>query len=141
MTKLMTTFAAVALLLAPIAAVAQDQHQLRVSIPFSFVAGDTLAPAGDYRLEIDSTRNIISFWSPDTSTSMLLLTMKGYPDNTRSYVRFHRYGGQWFLQEVAANGIVQDTLVSKTEKAAQRNMIAQTTPAGQTVTVAGLTVH
>lgn len=141
MRKALKTFAAIALLLGPIAVMAQDQHQLRVTIPFSFVAGDTLAPAGDYRLEIDSTRNVVTFWSPDTSTSMLLLTMKGYPHNWRSYVRFRRYGGQWFLQEVATNGIVQDALVSKTEKAAQRNMIAQTTPAGQTVTVAGLTVH
>lgn len=137
MTRHIQTFAGLALVISAISAGAQISHNLRVSVPFSFVAGATVSPAGDYRLEIDRSRDVVTLTSPDLKSIFLLTQKKSEPDDARTYLRFHRYGDEWFLEEVTTGGIGQKVLQGKT----QRNMITAMRTSDDKPLIADIAIH
>jgi len=79
------------------------------------VAGRSL-PAGDYRVDMDMTRALVTL-SADNSESILFLTVSASQmKNARSYLRFHRYGERWCLEQVAINGVVEEVPMGKRDK-------------------------
>ncbi|HEV2699328.1 MAG TPA: hypothetical protein VGU90_15140 [Terriglobales bacterium] len=109
------TFVGVAILLTAVAACGQISQQVQATVPFSFMAGEKRSPAGDYRVEIDRNRGVIIL-SSDTSKILMLTTSTYQPGDNRSYLRFNRYGNQWFLQAVSFAGIAEIAPVSKHER-------------------------
>ena len=116
MTRKIRTFAGMAMVLTAIAASGQIAHEARVTVPFSFVAGGTSSPAGDYRVWVDKDRNLVTLIS-NNSKPIMLLTISAWPSpDGRSYLRFHHYGEHWFLEKVAINGVAQEVPIAKRVK-------------------------
>ena len=116
MTKQIRTFAGLAVLLTALAASGQISQRARVTVPFSFVAAGTNLSAGDYTVSLNEDRNMVTLMS-NGSKPVILLALSGWtsPDG-RSYLRFHRYGEHWFLEQVAINGVADDVPIAKRVK-------------------------
>jgi hypothetical protein len=116
MTKQIRTFAALAMLLTALAASGQIGQQARVTVPFSFVAGRTSSPAGDYKVSFNRDRNVVTLIS-NNSKPIMFLTISASPSpDGRSYLRFHHYGEHWFLEKIAINGEAQEVPIDKRVK-------------------------
>lgn len=117
MTRNIRNFAGLAVLLTVISAHGQVHQQLRVTVPFSFVAGGKSSPPGDYRLNINQDGNIATLSTADASGGAMFITYGGWQgQGSRSYLRFHRYGERWFLEQVAIRGLTRDVMVDKRVK-------------------------
>jgi hypothetical protein len=116
MTKRIRSLAGLAMLLTAIAAGGQITQQARVTVPFTFVAGGTSSPAGDYKVSFNRDRNVVTLTS-NSSKPIMFLTISGWPSpDGRSYLRFHHFGEQWFLERVAINGEAQEVPIDKRVK-------------------------
>lgn len=115
MIRQIRNFASVVMLLGAIAS-GQIAHRARVTVPFSFVAGGTSSPAGDYKVSVDRDRNLVTLIS-NNSKPIMLLTISAWPSSDgRSYLRFHQYGERWFLEKIAINGVAQEVPIAKRVK-------------------------
>ena len=116
MTRQIRNFAGLALLLTAIAASGQLSHQARVTVPFSFMAGGRSTPAGDYKVNVDLSRDLVTL-STDGSNPIMLITYSAWQSqDSRTYLRFHRYGEHWFLEQVAIDGVAEDIPIAKRVK-------------------------
>ena len=115
MTRQIRNFAGLAVLLTAIAATGQISHQARVTVPFSFVAGGKSSLPGDYRVSIDRSRSLVTL-SSYGSNPIMILTSSAWPQNGKCYLRFHRYGEHWFLEQVAISGLAQNVQIDKRVK-------------------------
>jgi hypothetical protein len=116
MTRRIRNFAGIAMLLTTIAASGQIAHEVRVTVPFSFVAGGASSPAGDYTVLVDRDRNLVTLLT-NNSKPVMFLTISAWPSpDGRSYLRFHQYGERWFLERVAINGMAQEVPIAKRTK-------------------------
>jgi len=118
------------------AAVASANAQLsipiRAKIPFDFNVGDKKLPAGEYtfrRLSEFSDSKMMSVSSVDASSRMFQSTLGAQvltPKNESTLV-FHRYGDQYFLEQIWRDGEQEGTQVpeSRTERTI-RHQLAQT---------------
>lgn len=113
MTGKMRSLVGLAMLLTAIAASGQISHKARVTVPFSFVAGGTSSPAGDYSVLVDKERNMVTLIS-DGSKPIRFFTISAWPPpDERSSLRFHHYGEHWFLERVVINGFAQEIPIDK----------------------------
>ena len=108
--------AGIAMLLTAIAASGQISHQVRVNVPFSFMVGRVTSPAGDYTVEVDRDRGLVTLKPYKSRPTFLLTSQSWRPGETRSYLRFRRYGERWFLQEVTVDRIAQIVPIGKRER-------------------------
>ena len=131
--------AGIAMLLTAIAASGQISHQVRVNVPFSFMVGRVTSPAGDYIVEVDRGRGLVTLKPYRSTPTFLLTTQSWHSGESRSYLRFRRYGGRWFLQEVTVNGMAQIVPVGKSEK--QHYIAASTPPDNAKPIIADIAVH
>ena len=116
MTRQIRNFAGLALLLTAVAASGQLSHQARVTVPFSFMAGGRSTPAGDYKVNVDLSRDLVTL-STDGSNPIMLITYSAWQSqDSRTYLRFHRYGERWFLEQVAIDGVAEDIPIAKRVK-------------------------
>jgi hypothetical protein len=115
------------------AAVASANAQLsipiRAKIPFDFNVGDKKLPAGEYtfsRLSGFSDNRTMSVSSADARTHLFqstfetsLLTAKN-----KSTLIFHRYGDQYFLEQIFSGGEQEGTQVpeSRSERTIRRQL-------------------
>ena len=129
MSKRKVLLAVAALLIA--AGSAYGQSIVAVTVPFSFFAGSRNLPAGDYTIELNHEKSIMTVRSNGRSgniNTVVMLASSGQqstkPD--QSYALFNRYGSQYFLTQVWREGVGQTLPRGKLERefASQR-----TTPA------------
>ncbi len=106
----------------------RNNQQLRCHVTFTFNVGDTLLPAGDYRVSIvnpSSNRSLLRFTSSDgKSTTMIrMIDVDGWASSTAK-LSFRLYGDRYFLAQVwmagEATGLATPT--SKTEKALRQQL-------------------
>ncbi len=120
------------------AAVASANAQLsipvRAKIPFAFSVGDKKLEAGEYtfsRLSGLADNKMMLVSSADFSTRMFqstLATQVLTPKNESSLV-FHRYGDQYFLEQIWLSGEQEGTQVSESRsERTVRRQLAQTQP-------------
>jgi hypothetical protein len=101
--KIVSTLAGLVLLLAvaPLYAGSILNHEMTVSVPFGFVAGDKFLPAGDYTVQVNQERCTVVL-RQDGQNPLMLLTIQKESSNTpqRGKLVFQRYGASFFLAEV-----------------------------------------
>lgn len=129
--------AGVAILLSAVAASGQLLQQVQATVPFSFVVGGINSPAGDYRIEVNHERNLITLRSEGLKPIMLFTTEGPNSGDNRSFLRFHRYADHWFLQEVTTNGEAQDLHIGKVVK----EFMAQERSTNSAPLIADIAVH
>lgn len=116
MTRQIRNFVGLAVLLTAISANAQFYHQARVTVPFSFMAGGKSSPPGDYRVNVDRERDVVTLATDGSNPVVLLTYSPSQMQDTKSYLRFRRYGEKWFLEQVAVDGLAQDVPIAKRAK-------------------------
>jgi hypothetical protein len=110
-------FSGLALLLVAMSAFGQEMRTIRANVPFSFQAAGKTWAAGEYRVRFDSRLNAITLTSFGVNTATAFTTKVTDPGLvTRTYLRFHRYGDTWLLQEVSFDGTVQALNLGKSER-------------------------
>jgi hypothetical protein len=106
MNRLRSAFLGLGLLLAVSAAQAQETR-VKASIPFDFVVGNQILPAGEYMVSsLGSTNEALVIRSDDSKTAILSLTnscSSSKPSDTSKLV-FHHLAGRYFLSQVWAAG-------------------------------------
>ena len=103
-TKIISTLTGLVLLLAvaaPLHAGSILNHEMTVSVPFGFIAGDKSLPAGDYSVQVNPERGSVVLHQEGQSP-LILLTNRRESVNTspRGKLVFKRYGANFFLSEV-----------------------------------------
>ena len=103
-TKIINTLTGLVLLLAvaaPLHAGSILNHEMTVSVPFGFIAGDKSLPAGDYSVQVNPERGSVVLHQEGQSP-LILLTNQRESTNTppRGKLVFKRYGANFFLSEV-----------------------------------------
>ena len=84
---------------------ASAQVSMRMDIPFTFVAGDQILPAGWYTVTVDQEFHRLRFDSLSNSTVQMIRLAPATDSRPQSKtaqgtLRFTRYGGQHFLSAV-----------------------------------------
>ena len=106
MNRLRSAFLGLGLLLAVSAAQAQETR-VKASIPFDFVVGNQILPAGEYMVSsLGSTNEALVIRSDDSKPAILSLTnscTSSKPSDTSKLV-FHHLAGRYFLSQVWAAG-------------------------------------
>ena len=100
----MLLMAGVIAALAATSALAGDAIAIRTKIPFDFMIGDKLAPAGEYTFEQNASWSSIRITSWDTGTALTLLRHpadRNYTGFAYALV-FNKYGDRYFLNQVWA---------------------------------------
>jgi len=111
------------LLLAVSAAQAQDA-KVKASIPFDFVVGDRVMPAGEYILgPAGSLGQAITISSGDNTDISLTFPCASSGPSKSTKLVFHTLAGRYFLSQVWVAGYGQDRQlrVSKTEMQLAKN--------------------
>ena len=103
-TKIISTLTGLVLLLAvaaPLHAGSILNHEMTVSVPFGFIAGDKSLPAGDYSVQVNPERGSVVLHQEGQSPLMLLTNQRESTNTSpRGKLVFKRYGANFFLSEV-----------------------------------------
>jgi len=110
-----------------VSANAQLINPIRAKIPFDFNVGENKLPAGEYtfsRLSGDYDRKVMSVISADAGAHVFQLTFETSvptPKNESTLV-FHKYGDQYFLEQIWSGGEQEGTQVpeSHSERTIER---------------------
>jgi len=103
-TKIISTLTGLVLLLAvaaPLHAGSILNHEMTVSVPFGFIAGDKSLPAGDYSVQVNPERGSVVLRQEGQDPLMMLTNRKeSRSAPQRGKLVFQRYGTSFFLAEV-----------------------------------------
>ena len=106
----------------------RNRQELRFQVPFEFNIGNTLLPAGEYRLSIvnpSSNRSLVRLTSADGKSTTMTHTIDvdGWASRTAK-LSFWHYGNRYFLAQVwmadEATGLAIPA--SKSERALREQM-------------------
>jgi hypothetical protein len=105
----------------------RNNQQLRFHVPFAFAAGNSVLPAGDYRVTIvnpSSDHSVLRITSSDGKSVMIrAVDVEGWAA-PKAKLSFRHYGDRYFLAQVwmagESTGLVAPT--SKTEKALRQQL-------------------
>ena|ERR1700693_507246 len=102
--KMLTSLAGLILLCAvatPVQAGSILNHEMTVTVPFEFTAGDRILPASDYSVQVNPERGTVLLLSEGQRPLMLLTIRKeSRSAPQRGQLVFRRYGASFFLGEV-----------------------------------------
>lgn len=121
---MLTLILTLAFVTAVVSANAQTPSYIKANVPFQFVIGDRMLPAGNYTVKgMTITSDAIQVRNEDGNTSAMRLTntMEARASQQQAKMVFHRYGNQYYLAEVwdgVSNG--RQLLSSSTERAIER---------------------
>ncbi|MGH9741627.1 MAG: hypothetical protein ACRD51_04675 [Candidatus Acidiferrum sp.] len=121
--------------------VAQAQQAIVVNIPFDFVAGNQVLPAGEYTVEVSGTLHTMVLFNRAYSLSSPFLNTNAVVANktqTESKLIFNRYGHRYFLSKIwtAGDSIGRETPKSAGER--ETALVAEMESQGQVTLVAEL---
>ncbi len=123
-----------ALLVAPLI-YAQLNPALEAEIPFSFEAGKSVLPPGQYRVAAGPSQGVMELASQDSKARIFVSTnaVRSLETVGEGKLVFQRYGNRYFLRQIWTVGTDtgRELMISKAEKE-----LAHSAGAGQTVVVA-----
>jgi hypothetical protein len=92
---------------------------INVNVPFSFVAGGNMMPAGVYTIEEPTVHGILLLRGTQPNSTAMVLAVNGGPSNTtHAGVTFSRLGSSVVLSTVVVPGGSSYTLVTPERKTA-----------------------
>jgi len=95
------------------------ESMIRVDVPFTFVAGGTIMPAGAYTIEEPVMHGVLLLRGSQPNSTAMVLTVNGGPTTaTRAGVTFSRRGSDVVLSTVTIPGGSSYLLISPEHKAA-----------------------
>ena len=100
-------------LLALLAAPANAQSPaIRADVPFAFTAANQTLPPGQYRFAIEVDRMLLKITDLDGTGIWVARLVPGGSDRhvvdlEKGMLRFHQYGGRYFLSDIWRSGTVQ----------------------------------
>ena len=96
--------AAIVLLLSAGSAYAQSRLGT-FSVPFSFVAGETVFAAGEYHVTEDGVPGMLQLWGSDRHTFLVFAgNIQALDASTQTKIVFHRYDNRYFLTQLWVEG-------------------------------------
>ena len=102
--KILNSLAGLILLFAvaaPLHAGSILNHEMTVTVPFEFAAGDKILPASDYTVQVNPERGTVVLLGEGQKPLMLLTNRKeSRSAPQRGQLVFRRYGASFFLGEV-----------------------------------------
>lgn len=101
--KILNTLAGLILLFAvaaPIQAGSILNHEMTVTVPFEFAAGDKVLPAGDYIVQVNPERGSVVLLGEHRSRILLTIRKELRTVPVLGKLVFRRYGTSFFLAEV-----------------------------------------
>ena len=126
---MLTMIVAIALAMAVVSANAQSSRMVISNVPFEFVVGEKILPAGEYRIS-NTGGNALTIQTRDTGVLATRLTNDIQPrkDKRNARLIFRRYGQHYFLVEVwsGADSMGWQLLKSRQERAIERENSAIT---------------
>jgi hypothetical protein len=106
-------------LLALAASLSAESAMVNVNVPFSFVAGGKVLPAGSYTIEEPSTGGVLLIRGNEPNSSAMIIAVNGGPSNaTHAGVTFSHRGGAVVLSTVSVPGGFSYSLVAPEQKTA-----------------------
>ena len=113
------TFSILATLaLAATSLMAQAKPQIKVNVPFSFVAGSKTLPAGEYQLQTERP-NLVAIQSKDWKTNMRFVAHAAESRQMEGVtaLTFNRYGDRYFLSKIwTGDAVGQELPQSRAER-------------------------
>jgi len=107
MRAVMRSFGLLGLILAGIGANAQNLHEIKVNVPFTFTAAGKNLPPGEYHLLFNPLTAVVTLRGENSTAVFLMSASSDLTQEGRSFVRFYRYGQYEFLQDVSIGGAVR----------------------------------
>lgn len=105
-----------------------QSHESRANVPFSFVVGNKLLPAGSYRIFAERDNTIV-IMNRDRAIGVLAMldSSDRKPINDHPYIAFNKYGDHYFLSEIRCswfemNGTVGRSKLEKQTRALQASL-------------------
>ena len=93
---------------------------VKANVPFDFMVGSRLLPAGNYEFATISQTGVLRVMSESGSTSAMAASSADHDGGSRSVVsvEFHRYGNEYFLYKVWNGGATygREIPASRTER-------------------------
>src|SRR5579863_6131139 len=106
-------------LVALAASLSAETALINVNVPFSFVAGGNMMPAGVYTIEEPTVHGILLLRGTQPNSTAMVLAVNGGPSNTtHAGVNFSRLGSSVVLSTVVVPGGSSYTLVTPERKTA-----------------------
>ncbi len=104
-------------------------------IPFEFVAGNMIMPAGNYAISFPNERFTVALTGADRHTHVVNSNPKEIPSGMeQSQLVFHKYGDRYFLSEIRTPMGGREFPISRMEREAISTVSAA--PARQVTVVA-----
>src|SRR5579871_1718993 len=107
----------------PFSGLQAQTMSLTAEVPFDFQVGDTVLPAGDYRIE--HVDGILKLRSESGNEAAVVLTIAAVAprDAKEAVLLFHRYGESYFLEKIWTpdSEIARQLPKSRTEHELARN--------------------
>jgi hypothetical protein len=92
-------------LLALATSLSAESALLTVSVPFEFVAGNTVMPAGNYTIEEPSIHGVLMLRGNQPNSTAIMIAVNGGPSTaTHAGVTFSRRGSAIVLSTIAVPG-------------------------------------
>jgi len=135
----MTGMLALALLVTTQAVRAQGP--VLANIPFAFTAGDTVLPAGEYRVDkVEGGSSVLLIRCTEGKPAIMVPTLPaashGPQDKTK--LIFHRYGNRYFLAQVWSAGSSRGRELPKSAKEKEQALAARNVTPDEVTIVAQL---
>ncbi len=112
-------------MIAALAASGMYAQDLRVEIPFDFVAGTATFPAGEYLVRVPSTTPAMTIETGDHKPCSLefVTPLTASHIQEKSKLSFHRYGDRYILAEVWVQGRIDGMQLPRTKL--ERELMAE----------------
>lgn len=127
------TMLSLVLMLTAVSVCAQSERSKVTNIPFSFVVGQKIFPAGEYTFAPNrkDSHNIWVVQRLDGRTKALFITMpvRSIETQQKAKLIFHKYGDQYFLSQIWTPGgnSGRELLMPRLERELAKNAIERQT--------------
>jgi len=106
-------------LLALATSLSAESALLNVNVPFAFVAGGSVMPAGTYTIEEPTMHGVLLLRGTQPNSTAMVLAVNGGPSNsTHAGVTFSRHGSEVVLSTVVVPGGPTYSLIAPEHKTA-----------------------
>lgn len=97
---------------------AQAGSFITANVPFEFYVGETRMPAGEYRVQMYGTNDMLQITSRDTGDVLAVLSVNSSRSrgDVAPQLTFRNYGRSYFLAEVTLPHSVNKVPQAKTER-------------------------